>query len=1532
VAGSDPRWIGDYFIDGELGRGAMGVVYRVRHRDGRGPFALKLLKSETLEDSRALKRFAAEVGSQEALGHCPGIVGVVDSGFAARGPFYVMPLIEGTNLRELLRNQFDPLPEATSLQHIGAVVRALAYAHERGFVHRDVKPENVMVTPEGKVFLTDFGIVRVLGGRDHLTRTGELLGTPMFMAPEQVGLDFGKPGPHTDVYAVGVILYQIICKRSPYEALTSVALMGAILQGEPYPSPASLRPGLNPVWARILDGCLARSPGDRFPNAGALWRELSYALDCPVTAKRSRGRRVLAGLSLLAMLGIAAGLGVKGSQASATSPTPTASQVSTPAPRPSATPSASPTPTPRPVAERLRSVWVSGDEAAFERLAQGLTQLSSAELDLRERYQARVRTRRKWRALLLGTALSERKKLRSKFAKLATNQTDPELELLARGFEALVAVRHDDGVHQSAPFVYFHKGDLPALPELMPYVALIRPPAEALERWPAHVAPGERARVAAWAGDVARCRASLELLPEWERVALGWSLFAFVDPAELKLPGGKRSYWDPRAPDPYRKLADAERALAEGNPYLAALIFDELARTTRGNVKFAGRVTFGHIRCYLALGRADQAARVWAPATKGISADAPLFAEIVGVGIMLAESLSEAGEEQLFAQLQASLPRGAGVFALQSPWTQRLLPQRRPGAAKTRLERLGGTLAEQYARSESGADGAIGLGLARLYRLAKACPDGSGIDYAKDIYPLLDRYVGSARASLLPDATRARLDLVTCRITPPPASLVALAETDEEAAELVFQLRVAAYERDWFAAAERRLLAKQPLPKDAKIGALESRLAGIAKDAGRTATQFPTSDAFRLFRARLLVEEARLAWLYSDDAPVFKGLDRRVTKALGPLLQFDLASDLESALRTLDNPQIELEILLAKLGQARAKVTPTIAQAWTIQATAGGTAAVLFHRARRVVDYDAPVIAAGRARQIENDLRETGSASIARLEFGGETLGLYSVRAARACSAEDFEAAWSSLVAACERQPDLIPWAARVLRGREQASALLSRSDPNSMTLEAVEWASAGKKTLAEAGRALRSAGRLEIGALRSFLTTWALANVEPRGQLLDFLAWQAAFEVHCRAPLTVSARALLLQSGAWFSDKELDRAHASGLPSVMSTRAPKIYRDLNDSHNSNRWAKPRLAKFRRTLAVLQYLKLIEAGIDPAEGADDDWRPDALSLRGQECDWSSVGDWRVSVPEMGLRARALLLKGEEAGGVAAGVRRLFLTRPRSLSGAIRPQLLRVLPMRLAGEQADKVLAGGGAGWETAARQFEAGESWRILAEAGVLSSRSDRFSAFPEPLARTLGSELSRLDPRLGPQPIRDLMRWIGVVGMHGHRVSETVLAILESPVLRKRVDLKNLAYWLEWLAERAVRPSLEAVLSGLSVWAVCRLEVSDRLSKSAIESLRVRYARLHSQTSYLPRSRFGPRYVLLITWPKLLTGVCQGSGFLPAESTAAQALRQLKNLPAWLANEPLLPKVLEAFPEFRQVYQAKLAAEKEGGPGEKDH
>lgn len=1516
MSGTEARWIGDYFIDGELGRGAMGVVYRVRHRAGHGPYALKLLRSETLEDSRALKRFAAEVGSQQALGAYPGIVGVVDSGFAARGPYYVMPLVEGTNLRELLRDQKSPLPEERALEYVGAVTRALAYAHDRGFVHRDVKPENVMVTPEGEVFLTDFGIVRVLGGLNQLTRTGELLGTPMFMAPEQVGLDHGKPGPPTDVYAIGVILYQIICKRSPYEALTSVALMSAILQGDPYPSPASLRPGLSKAWVRVLDRCLARDPQSRYPSGGALWGELEVALAGPVTTRARTWRLALVAGALIALAGLVFALlqlqrrGAQPSPVASASPSP--SLAASPSPslaemRPSATPTPTPTPSPslspaQSFAANLHAIWVSGDEAAYDTFAAGVGGLQGERLAAYRRYEELVKVRRAWRERLETTHPSRRQSLRQVFADEAQAQSDPELKLLARGFEALVAVGYDDGIHVNAPFVFFRTGELPALPELMPYVALVRPPADALARWPASRQPSQRARVAAWVGDVETCRESLAELTPPERAATGWSLFAFVDPAELDLPDLTGFLPKTRSDEFFWLQATGERRLAEGDPLSAALHF--MHGSGYSEALWSGLARFGLLRCYAALGRLDLLAAAWAPSVKDLRAGVPVLCEISGLAVLIAESCGGPGASQAEARLlqgiKSTYGRSAEVFAGQSPWTNRVRPQRGTQVPMTRLERQGGSLSERFALAEAGADGAVGLGLARILRLARSAPSG-GVDLARDLQARLDRYTSSAPSWPLRDAARAQLDLLTCDVGPPPASLVAESTSDELAAELVWQHRLARYQRAWFAAAERRLLAAKPLPRDAAGETLGRQLAQLRADAQGTGRDFPESSSFRLFRARLLIEAARLAWLYEAEPASAKDLGRRVEAALGPLLEAELAGKLGGA-------RLDPEALLDELGQVRAR--PELGQAWSLRALAGGPQAEVFHRARRALEFDAPIVALGQARGLEELLAEGRELPQDPPRIAGQSLGVYSLRAARACAPSYFSRAWSALWEACERQPDLLPWAVEVLRARRKE---IPEGSPLRRSLDALSWIETPRDDIDSCSDALHALRAEPRGPRRALAELCALVRLRPRNSLVDFLASEVAFEVQAADPTSVSPHLLLQANGILYTDTAaVDRALGTGLvydPASCDRFLPDLATKVAGLQRANSWGDPKWAQVPRLKAALELRQFVrerqgKAGL----GSSGTWAPDPRGLAASPEPWQSSGRWTKSLGALALEARGHAELGRRGPALQAALRHFFLTRPRSLSGVEAPAPLRILPRAATpAERAGSALVRDAPAWRLAARLVDASESWRLLGDLGALAE-SEAFTPFPAAFGRTRGSNLTQLRPRFGAQPGPEFVRWAALGDPSAPLMSEAFVELLGVPGL----EPGELARDLSWVAERRARPEARAALRGLALWAAARGD------PARSEGGKERLAALADRYDPALVSGAGPRAILLLSWPKLLAGLIKERATPSADAEAARALGALQEAPAWLESEPLLPRLLKRNPKLRAALLAK--------------
>ncbi len=269
-----------YEIVRRIGAGGMGVVYEARDRGLDRPVALKVLRSHGAISDDQIERLEREARTAARLGH-PNIVAVTDFGrVQGRGAFLVMELLQGESLgARLARKQKLPASEVTdvSLQ----VLDALAAAHRAGVVHRDLKPENIHLVPLANgsrlAKLLDFGIVKLRESpaSKQLTERGAIIGTPLYMAPEQV--EGREVDARTDIYAMGATMYQMLSGAMPYDAKTPAAIVGAILDGPPVP--LSIRaPELPQKLLSIVDRAMARDPGARFPDAGAM-RDALIATD-----------------------------------------------------------------------------------------------------------------------------------------------------------------------------------------------------------------------------------------------------------------------------------------------------------------------------------------------------------------------------------------------------------------------------------------------------------------------------------------------------------------------------------------------------------------------------------------------------------------------------------------------------------------------------------------------------------------------------------------------------------------------------------------------------------------------------------------------------------------------------------------------------------------------------------------------------------------------------------------------------------------------------------------------------------------------------------------------------------------------------------------------------------------------------------------------------------------------------------------------------------------------------------------------------
>ncbi|RMG17657.1 MAG: serine/threonine protein kinase [Planctomycetota bacterium] len=267
-AGAAGLCVGPYLVLSELGRGSYGAVFLARRGQG-PPLAVKVLLAGGGEDPEADARFAREARLLRHLDH-PGVVAVREVGRWERGLYYAMDFVEGETLKALLRRE-APLDPQRAAELVRQLAAALAHAHARGVVHRDVKPSNVLVEAgTGRLRLSDFGLARHLLA-SNLTQSGDLLGTPAYMAPEQFRT--ARVDERADVYALGVILYEALTGRVPFLGATFAEQEELVLEAA-LPAPKASGASVPPELEKILRRALERDPAERYLSAGALEADL----------------------------------------------------------------------------------------------------------------------------------------------------------------------------------------------------------------------------------------------------------------------------------------------------------------------------------------------------------------------------------------------------------------------------------------------------------------------------------------------------------------------------------------------------------------------------------------------------------------------------------------------------------------------------------------------------------------------------------------------------------------------------------------------------------------------------------------------------------------------------------------------------------------------------------------------------------------------------------------------------------------------------------------------------------------------------------------------------------------------------------------------------------------------------------------------------------------------------------------------------------------------------------------------------------
>ena len=262
-----------YRIQSKLGTGGMSTVYLANDLTLDRPVAVKLLHREISETGHQLERFRQEAKSAARLSN-PHLVPVIDAGEQSGRPFIVFEYVEGQTLKQLIESE-GPLPVDQAVAYAIEIARGLQTAHDHRLIHRDVKPQNVLIDREGRARITDFGIARSLED-DGVTDTGEVVGTTDYVSPEQASGE--SADERSDIYALGIVLYEMLTGEVPFQAESQVAVAMKHVS-EQIPDVALERPGVPATVAAVVDQATAKRPSDRYASIANMIADLELSLD-----------------------------------------------------------------------------------------------------------------------------------------------------------------------------------------------------------------------------------------------------------------------------------------------------------------------------------------------------------------------------------------------------------------------------------------------------------------------------------------------------------------------------------------------------------------------------------------------------------------------------------------------------------------------------------------------------------------------------------------------------------------------------------------------------------------------------------------------------------------------------------------------------------------------------------------------------------------------------------------------------------------------------------------------------------------------------------------------------------------------------------------------------------------------------------------------------------------------------------------------------------------------------------------------------